>query len=149
MTVADRRPTLLEDAAVAGAVGAVVGGLPSTVIALLRGRDPLEASLAAGTIALRDETRTGRLLAAAAVTHVILSLAWAVPITHLLPRRRPVMAGAAAGLMIAAVDLALVGRRIPRVRRLPVLPQIADHLAYGAAVGAVAAHRRGHAEAPG
>jgi hypothetical protein len=50
--------------------------------------------------------------------------------------------GALAGLGIAALDLGLIGRRFPRVRALPQLPQVADHVAYGATVGAVLALRR-------
>ena len=49
--------------------------------------------------------------------------------------------GTLAALGIAALDLG-VGRRIPRVRALPLLPQIADHVAYGATVGYVLTRRR-------
>ena len=41
-------------------------------------------------------------------------------------------AGALAGLAIAALDLGLVGRRFPRIRALPLVPQLADHAAFGA-----------------
>jgi hypothetical protein len=40
-------------------------------------------------------------------------------------------------LVIAAIDLGVLARRWPRIRALPVLPQIADHVAYGATVGAI------------
>jgi hypothetical protein len=56
--------------------------------------------------------------------------------------RRGVVAGALAGLGIAALDLGLVGRRFPRVRALPLAPQVADHLVYGMTVGHVLARRR-------
>jgi hypothetical protein len=126
----------------AGAFAAVVSGAPSTLCALIAGDDPLEASLAAGTMVLPRESRPLPLLAAAAVTHVALSFGWAAVFAATLPRRHPVAAGAVAGLAVAALDLGVVGRRSPRVRALPLLPQVADHVAYGLAVGAVLARRR-------
>ncbi|MBA2331824.1 MAG: hypothetical protein H0V94_03430, partial [Actinobacteria bacterium] len=55
---------------------------------------------------------------------------------------RGVARGAAAGLAIAALDLGVAGHRFPRVRALPLAPQILDHLAYGAVVGSVLERRR-------
>ena len=131
-----------EDALIAGAVAALVSGLPSTLWSLGAGRDPLEATLAAGSVLLPDEHRHGRLIAAAVPIHLSLSLGWALVLTRLLPRGREVRRGAAAGVAIAALDLGVVGRLFPRVRALPLLPQLADHLAYGATVGYVLARRR-------
>ena len=48
---------------------------------------------------------------------------------------RGVRRGALAGLAIAALDLGLVGRRFPRIAALPLLPQLADHAAFGAIAG--------------
>jgi len=59
-----------------------------------------------------------------------------------LPDRRTVALGAAAGLAIAALDLGVIGRRFPRIRALSQAPQVADHLAFGALVGAVVSRRR-------
>jgi len=126
----------------AGAVAAAVSGAPSTLWALATGDDPLEATLAAGSLVLPGETRRGPLAAAAVPVHVALSLSWGVVLARLLPRERPVAGGVLAGLAIAAVDLGVVGRRFPRVRALPILPQLADHIAYGATVGLVLARRR-------
>lgn len=120
----------------AGAVAAVVSGAPSTGFALLTGRDPWEATRAAGAI-VGSPT-----VAAGAAVHAVVSLGWSVALAALLPRRlggplRGALWGTGAGAAIAAVDLGVVGRRLPAVRALPVLPQVADHLAYGATVGAV------------
>jgi hypothetical protein len=117
----------------AAAVAAALGGIPSTAHALLTRRDPLEATLAAGTLLLPHETRPVRLAAAAVPVHLGLSLGW----TLVLDRAgvRGARAGALAGLAIAALDLGLVGRRLPRVRALPLLPQLADHAAFGALAG--------------
>ena len=128
---------------VAGAVGALVGGIPSTGYALATGRDPLEASYAAGALLLPHEERRGRLLISAAVTHGAISLFWGLVLVRVLPRRHPVLAGTAAGLAIAALDLGILGRRIEPIRRLRLGPQLADHAVYGAAVGAVIARHEG------
>lgn len=137
-----RTRQLIGDAVAAGAVGALVSGVPSTGHALVTGRDPLEASLAAGSILLGDEERRGRLLGAAVVVHVGVSLVWALLMAAALPRRRPLLAGAAAGAGMAALDFGLIARRFPRIRQLPVLAQVADHIVFGAVVGAVLARRR-------
>jgi hypothetical protein len=117
----------------AAAVAAVFSGAPSTLHALATGRDPLEATLAAGTVLLPGETRRTRLLAAAVPVHLALSLGW----TIVLDRAgvRTARAGAVAGLAIAAVDLGIAGRRLPRIQALPLLPQLADHVAFGAIAG--------------
>ena len=132
----------LRDALAAGAVAAIVSGAPSTLHALVTGGRPLEASLAAGTLVLAGERRRGRLLLAATGVHIVLSLGWALVLTTILPRRRTPCFGALAGLAIAGLDLGVVGQRIDRIRRLPQAPQVADHLAYGATVGAVLSVRR-------
>ncbi len=133
---------VLGDGLAAGAVAAALSGLPSTVDALLRGADPLKAPAAAGALLLPSERRTGRLLMGAAVVHTALSLGWALVLAYGLPRRATVASGAAGGVIIAALDLGLVGRRSPRIRALSLPPQIADHLAFGAVVGAVVRRRR-------
>ena len=126
----------LRDGVVAGVVGAVVGGIPSTVHAMATGRDPLEATRAAGALVVPHEQRLSRLVPAAAVVHLTLSVGWGVAMALALPRRGA-LPGAGAGLAIAALDLGLVGRRVPAVKALALGPQVLDHLVFGAAVGAV------------
>lgn len=133
--------TVVRDGLAAGALAALPSGLPSTLYALLTGRDPLEATTAAGSILLPREERTPVLVAAAVPVHLALSLGWGVVLARTL-RRPTVPRGIAAGLAIAALDLGLVGRRFPRVRALPFLPQLADHAAYGAVAAAVLRRRR-------
>jgi hypothetical protein len=130
------------DAAIAGSVAAVVSGIPSTVHALATGRDVLEGSLAAGTLLLPHERRPARLLPAAAAVHVTLSLGWSLVLTVALPRGGRAVWATLAALGIAGLDLGIVGRRFPRIRALPLLPQVADHLAYAWTVAAVLAWRR-------
>jgi hypothetical protein len=136
------RGAVLRDGVVAGAVAAVVSGAPSTLWALAAGEDPLEASLAAGSLLLPDETRRGRLVVAALPVHLAISVSWAIVLARTLPRRRTAAAGVVAGLGIAALDIGVIGRRFPRVRALPLLPQVADHAAYGAVVGYIVCRRR-------
>jgi len=119
----------------AGAWAAVLSAGPSTLHAVTTGRDPLEATKAAGSILLPHETRTLRLVAAAVPVHLTLSFGWALVLESAGVRR--VRSGVLAGLAIAAIDLGIIGRRLPRVRALPIGPQIADHVAYGAVVGFV------------
>jgi hypothetical protein len=133
---------MANDGLAAGAVAAVLSGAPSTLHALATGASPLEATLAAGTLVLPREHRPLPLLLAAVPAHTAISLGWGVVLSLVLPRRGTTAAGALAGLAIAALDLGVVGRRYARIRALPTLPEVADHVAYGAVVGAVVARRR-------
>ena len=119
----------------------MLSGAPSTLHALATGRDPLEAALAAGSILLPRETRRGRLLAAAVPVHLALSLGWALALDR--AGVRSARRGALAGLAIGVVDLSLAARVLPRIHALPVLPQLADHAAYGAVAGHVLGRARG------
>lgn len=132
----------LTDALVAGAVAAVLSGAPSTAYLLATRSDPLKGALAAGTLLLPKEERTAPLLLAGTVAHLGLSFGWALVLAAVLPRRRTVAVATLAGLGIAALDTGLIGQRLPRIRELKVGPQVADHLAYGATVGAVLSRRR-------
>ena len=108
---------------------------------MLTSADPWAATLAAGSVVLPHETRRGRLVLAAGVLHGALSLGWAVVLARVL-RRPSAITGAVAGLGIAALDLGLIGRRLPAIRGLPQAPQVADHVAYGAVVGAMLGRRQ-------
>ena len=130
------------DIIAAGLAGAALSGIPSTAYSLITGDDVLEGGRAAGAIVLPNETRTPVLLAAGAVVHLSLSLGWAAVLAAVLPRRHEPAYGTAAGLAIAALDLGVIGRRIPAIRALPQKRQWADHAAYGLTVGLVLRARR-------
>jgi hypothetical protein len=132
----------MRDAMQAGLVAAAVSGAPSTAIALARGDDVLEGARAAGALLLPRETRALPLLVAAVPVHLALSLGWAVVLERLLPRGSEPLGGVLGGLAIAALDLGVIGRRLPRIRTLSQPRQWADHAAYGLAVGLVLAYRR-------
>ena len=108
----------------AGAWAGALSGLPSTLL----DRHPIQTSRAAGTL-LGAPT-----LPRAAVAHAALSFGWAAVLAKVLPDRPKLWHGAVAGLGIAALDLGIVGRRFPRIRALPPVPQVADHVAYGVLV---------------
>jgi hypothetical protein len=114
----------IDDGIRAGAFAGVVSGTPST----LADRAPVATTRAAGTLLGAPTVPRG------ALAHAALSLGWGVILARLLPRRPPLVAGALAGLAIAAFDLGVVGRRCPRIRALRAGPQVADHVAYGVSV---------------
>src|SRR3954465_3471607 len=99
----------------AGLAGAVLSGVPSTAWTLARGDDVLEGARAAGAMLLPRETRTPVLLAAAVPVHLALSLGWAAGLAPALPRPAGPTHGIVAGLAIAALDLGVIGRRIPAI----------------------------------
>ncbi len=127
---------MIRDGLIAGAIAGVVSGAPSTAHALATGGDPLEAAKAAGAMLLPRETGGARLLLAAVPVHAAISLGWGVILARTLPRKSTAW-GVLAGLAIAVLDLGIASRRFPRVNALPVVPQVIDHLAYGATVGFV------------
>lgn len=133
-------PTWAGDVLVAAAVAGVLSGAPSTAHALATGRSPLAAAWAAGVLLGRPSLVRG------AVAHAAISIVWTAILAAALPRRTDPVAGAAegagAGLAIAALDLGVIGRRVPAIRELPAAPQVADHLAFGALVGLVLARRQ-------
>ena len=134
----------MRDGLAAGAAGAILGGLPSTLVTLFGGEDILASTRAVGRVLVPGDKGDDDLVlvAAGAAAHAVISLGWGVVLERVLPRRHTVVTGAAAGLAIAVVDLGVIGRRLPSIRRLPIGRQVLDHVAYGAVVGAVLSRRR-------
>jgi hypothetical protein len=121
----------VRDRIVAATIAAVVSGAPSTAYALCSNGSVFESTRAAGTLLGRPTLTRG--LAA----HGALSLWWGFVLGRLLPRRSRALSGLAAGAAIAALDLGIIGRRLPAIRALPQLPQWVDHLVFGAVFAAV------------
>ena len=127
--------SLLRAAAISGALS----GVPSTLWALARGRDPLEATWAAGQMLVPDARPGPVLLGAAGLAHGALTLGWTMALARVLPagpRTQRAALGATAGCVIAALDLGVAHlcRDSPRfapVARLAAAPQVADHVAFG------------------
>ncbi len=118
----------------AAVVAGVLSGVPSTLHALATGGDVLAATRAAGTLLPGRRATVVR----GAVAHLVLTAGWTAVLAA-VHRRWPfgVVGGAVAGLAVAVLDLETAGRRYPAIRALPRAPQYADHLAFGALVGAV------------
>ena len=112
----------------AAAWAAVLSGAPSTLHALATGRDPLEAALAAGSIVLPRETRPAGCspLPSPFISRSRSAGRWrsTAPACEAQGEER------SPGFAIGVVDLSLAARVLPRIRALPVLPQLADHAAY-------------------
>ncbi len=128
-------PPTTRDALCAGAVAALVSGAPSTAFALATGRDPLEATRAAATLVPGRQHRPG--VVAGIGVHLVISGTWTA-VFALAARARPMTAsaGAMGGAAIAALDLGVIARRRhPAIAALPSVPQVADHLVFGAVLG--------------
>ena len=121
----------------AGITAAIVSGLPSTAHAVATGRNPFEATAAAGSLVLRGNQSKRALLVAAIPVHVAISLAWSYALSLGLPRRGRVLSGAVYGACIGLFDLRVIGPSLPRIKALPLGPQIADHALFGAVVGSL------------
>lgn len=118
----------------ATAVAATLSGVPSTLHALLAGGTIRaassyvhEATCAAGT--LLPPGRRG--FTRGAIVHVGISTACGEVLARTLPRRRSIAWGAAAGLAIGVINVGVIGRRFPAINSLPLMPQLADHVAFG------------------
>lgn len=120
----------------AGLRAALVSALPSTLYALVHGRDLLETARAAGSIAVGADAPERRQLLAGGPVHLAMGAAVGAALGVLLPRRGAMLYGALAGLAIGALNLKVIGPAFPRIRELPLGPQLGDNVLFGAAVGA-------------
>lgn len=120
----------------AALVAGVGSGAPSTLHALVTGGDGLASTRAAGTLLPGRRDRPG--VIAGVVAHGVITVAWVgvLAATNRWRRLGP-WRGALAGAGIAALDLGVIApRRAPAIVALPQPPQWADHLVFGALVGA-------------
>ena len=118
----------------------LLSGIPSSVHALLTGRDVLEATRAAAAML----PLSGSLLVDAALVHGSVSLFWALVLWPTLPRRHLAIWAIAAAALIGILDLLIIAPRFfPEVAALDFWPQMADHLMWGACLGWVLQKRIG------
>ena len=120
----------------AALLAGLLSGAPSTVHALATGRSVLAATRAAGTVLGRASIPRG------ALAHALITAWWTTVLAFALPRRATAVWGAAGGLAIGVLDLAVARRRFPAIAALPRRPQLADHIAFGVVVGAVLGRAR-------
>ena len=114
----------------AAALAGVLSGAPSTLHAAITGRDVLASVRAAGTLLGRPTVARGVL------AHAAITVLWTGVIAAVPAARRNVATGAVAGVIIGAADLAIARRRFPAIAALPTVPQLLDHVAFGALVAA-------------
>ena len=115
----------------AAVVAGVFSGIPSTMHAVGAERPVLASTRAAGTMLGRPTVLRGL------VAHAVVSAWWTGVLAAVLPRSGRAAWGALAGLGIGLVDLGVIARRrFPAIASLPRWPQLADHVAFGALVGA-------------
>jgi hypothetical protein len=76
-----------------------------------------------------------------AIVHLGISVAFGEGLARTLPRRRSVVWGATAGLAIGVINVGVIGRRFPAISALPLIPQLADNVAFGVLFAAVADRR--------
>lgn len=127
---------------IAAILAGILSGIPSTTWAIVTGGDIWEATIAAGAVLIGTDATFAQLLAAATVAHGGMSLFWACVLCAILPKKRPLIGGAIAGVFIAVLDIILIGQAFPAIRELAFLPQLADHMMFGAVVGAVVGNSR-------
>jgi hypothetical protein len=72
-----------------------------------------------------------------AVAHFVVSVLVGELLGRILPDRHSVGWGALAGLAIGVVNVGVVGRHFSAIRELPLGPQLADNMAFGALFAAV------------
>jgi hypothetical protein len=126
------------DLAYAWLAATVLSGIPSTLYALMTGADPMEATRAAGAMVGQPHS----ILAAGAV-HATVSLFWCAVLWLALPERHTTLWALAAAAAIALLDLRVIAPMVfPDVAALPFWPQFADHMMWGACIGATLEIRR-------
>ena len=130
----------LSDALIAGGCAALFSGIPSTLYAWLTGGDVMEATRAAGAMLIPASSSDRELFLAAALVHGAVSLFWTSILVPLLPRRHTVAWATLALACVALLDLRVIGQLFPEILALPFWPQFADHLAFGAILGADLSH---------
>jgi hypothetical protein len=133
----------LRDLFQAWLMATLFSGLPSTLYALATGGDPLEATRAAGAMLLPLASDTATLVAAATLVHLTVSLFWAAIFGALLPRQRITCWALIGAAAVAVFDLRVIAPLLfPAVAKLAFWPQFADHLMWGALLGATLGYRQ-------
>jgi hypothetical protein len=119
----------------AAAVAGALSGTPSTLEAFRRQRDfrsvaryVWDATCAAGTLV--PPGRPGFIRGA--LVHGGISVLGGEVLARTVPEHRSLVWGAGAGLAIGVINVGVIGRRFPAIAALPLVPQLADNVAFGA-----------------
>jgi hypothetical protein len=124
--------------ALAALLAGIIGGVPSTLYAVASGGNWLDSINAIAAITNAENLSFGWRICVATVIHFTISFFWATALMAFLPQRRVLLCASAAGGAIAVIDLLLLAPILfPEVAALSFWPQLADHVVWGGAVGAV------------
>jgi len=130
-------------ALVAGGLAGLVGVIPSTVHLLVTGGDLFAPVNALAAMVAAHELPVLHRVAVATAIHFALSFFWASVLVALVPRRAPVFGALVASAIITILDLKVIAPLFfTEASALAFIPQIADHLVWGATVGTVLRVRR-------
>ena len=123
---------------VAGGLAGLVGAIPSTVYLLVTGGNVFASVNALAAMVAGNELPVLHSVAVATAVHITLSFFWASVLVTLLPLRAPVVGALVASAIITILDLKVIAPHyFAEAAALAFVPQLADHLAWGATVGAV------------
>ena len=125
----------------ATALAAAFSGAPSTLVNAASNdwrlgpalRYVTDATRAAGTLAPPGRPSLIR----GVLVHTGVSLVCGEILAWTLPKQRTALWGAGAGLALGLGNVGVIGRRYPAIAALPLAPQIADNVAFGAILGAL------------
>jgi hypothetical protein len=131
------RPHFWGDLLSAGSIATLFSGIPSTLYAVLSGTDPWQAMRAAGAMLIPADSAFPLLLMAAALVHCTISFLWAALLVLILPPEHVILSSLVSAALIGVFDLLIVGQLLDTIYALPFWPQMADHLLWGALLGAI------------
>lgn len=116
---------------IASIIAAVASGIPSTTYFIISGQNILLSIRAIGLIFFANSYPDYLILFVSACIHLMVSLFWCILLKLLMPQTKPLFFGIMAGIVIAVVDILLIGSHIPAIEHLAFLPQLADHILWG------------------
>jgi hypothetical protein len=119
-------------------LAATFSGLPSTLHASIKRRSlrsaaayVYDATRAVGTLVPPGRPALGRGLA----VHLAISVLCGETLARTLPRDHSAEWGAVAGFVIGVINVGVIGRSFPAISGLPLMPQLADNVMFGALFG--------------
>ena len=116
-------------------LAAVLSGAPSTVHVLIQRRSlrsatayVYDATRAIGTLVPPGRPGFGR----GVLAHLAISMLCGETLARTLPRDHGAAWGAAGGFLFGLINVGVIGKSLPAIRGLPLIPQLADNVMFGA-----------------
>jgi hypothetical protein len=140
-----RRVVPIRVTALAALLAGIIGGVPSTLYAIACSGNWLESINAIAAMANAENLSFGWRVSVATAIHFMISFVWSAALMAFLPERWTLLWASVAGAAIAVIDLLLLAPILfPEVAALSFWPQLADHVVWGGAVGAILARTVKH-----